>query len=139
MRFKKNPFHDRILLGNTKKRDGKNYTTREDKDRYFFPDEWVVVYDCLRSSQKPTFSFLVNTGARINEVRNVKVQDVDFERLNIVFRWTKSRNKDGTRKIRTIPISPQFARYLNFLHSLCFLCVAFFYLKSLLLQRFYLI
>ena len=113
MNFKKNPFHDRVKTEQTTRKDGTNYTVREFKDRYFFPDEWKATYDNLRESQKTTFNFLICTGARINEIRNVKVKDIDFERNNIVFRWTKSRNKDRSRKIRTIPISSQFAKYLR--------------------------
>lgn len=111
MKFKKNPFHSRINFENLQLKD-RNYTKREYRDRYFFPDEWKCFFDCLKPKQKITFNFLINTGARINEIRNAKVGDVDFERNNIVLRWTKSRNKDGSRRIRTIPISPQFKKYL---------------------------
>jgi len=113
LKFKSNPFHERILIQSKQRSNGKPYTIREYRDRYFFPDEWKVFYDSLKEKQKPTFHCLINTGARINEIRNVKVKDIDFERQNIVFRWTKSRNKDGTRRIRTIPISSQFAKYLK--------------------------
>lgn len=112
MKFKKNPFHERIKIKKVE-RDGKEYTVRESRDRYFFPDEWKCFFDQLRESQKFTFNFLINTGGRINECRNVEIRDIDFERRNIVFRWTKSKNKDGTRKIRTIPISKQFTKYLK--------------------------
>jgi len=110
--FKKNPFHDRINFEVINLSD-RSYTKREYRDRYFFPDEWKCFMDALKKSQVFTFKFLINTGSRINEIRNVQVKDVDFERLNIVFRWTKSRNKDGSRRIRTIPISTQFAKYLK--------------------------
>jgi len=96
------------------RKDGKKYTVREDKLRFFFPDEWMVFFDNLKGlKQKITFRFLINTGARINEITNIKVQDVDFDRLSIILRFTKSRNKDGTRKIRVISISEQFSKYLK--------------------------
>lgn len=114
MKFKKNPFHNRINIETKKLSDDRSYTIREYRDRYFFPDEWVCFFDELNPDrQKPTFHFLINTGARINEARHVKVKDVDFSRKNIVFRWTKSRNKDGSRRLRTITISSQFAKYLK--------------------------
>lgn len=113
MKFKKNPFHERIKTEKKELKDGREYTIRESRDRYFFPDEWMAFYDKLRKSQKFTFEMLINTGARINECRNVQVRDIDFERQNIVFRWTKSRNKDGSRKIRTIPISTKFTKTLK--------------------------
>jgi len=96
------------------RKDGKKYTLREDKLRFFFPDEWMVFFDNLKGNkQKLTFNFLINTGARISEVANIKVQDIDFDRQSIILRFTKSRNKDGTRKIRVISISEQFSKYLK--------------------------
>lgn len=93
--------------------NGRTYTKREDKMRFYFPDEWAVFYDMLKPKQKITFHFLINTGARINEVRNITVGDVDFERNSIIIRMTKSRNKDGTRKIRVIGVSTQFIKWLR--------------------------
>lgn len=95
------------------RKDGKTYTIREDKLRFFFPDEWMAFYDQLKGRQKITFNFLINTGARINEIRNIKVGDVDKERNSIILKMTKSRNKDGSRKIRVISISNQFKKFLN--------------------------
>ena len=112
MKFKQNPFHGQSKVEVVLRDGWRKYTIRENRDRYFFPDEWMAFYDCLKTKQKLTFQFLVCTGARISECRGVKVGDVDLERQNIVFRWTKSRNKDGTRKIRTIPISSEFKKYL---------------------------
>lgn len=95
--------------------DGKTYTKREDKMRFFFPDEWMAFYDILKPKQKITFHFLICTGARINECRGITLADIDFERNSIIIRNTKSRNKDGTRKIRVISISSQFSKYLRWL------------------------
>lgn len=99
---------------------GKNtYTIRNHRDRFFFPDEWKAFYDSLLDSQKPTFEFLINTGARIMEVQNIKVGDIDFDRHNIVLRITKrivnrpGIQKKGVRKIRVINVSSKFAKYMN--------------------------
>jgi len=81
--------------------------------RFFFPDEWMSFYDYLLPSQKPTFNFLINTGARINEIRHILVGDVDFDRQSIIIKYTKSRNPDKTRKMRVISISQQFAKSLK--------------------------
>lgn len=81
--------------------------------RFFFPDEWRAFFDNLKPKQKITFHILINTGARINEVRNIRAGDIDFERNSLILRFTKSRNKDGTRKIRVISISSQFAKWLK--------------------------
>lgn len=118
MKVKKNHFialqgHRLINRGKTE------YTVRNTRARFFFPDEWMAFYDQLQPKQKITFEFLMNTGARIMEVRNIQVRDVDFERQNIVLRITKrivnrpGIQKKGERKIRVINISNKFAKYLN--------------------------
>lgn len=95
--------------------DGKKYTVRANRDRFFFPDEWGKFYDKLRRKQKITFMFLINTGARINEARNVMVKDIDIERRRIILRVTKIKASRGERnpRPRIIPISTQFARQIN--------------------------
>lgn len=118
MKIKKNHF---ASLRNTKTitRGKTKYTVRAFRDRFFFPDEWMAFYDCLKPKQKITFNMLINTGARINEIRNLKVIDIDFERNNIVLRVTKrvvkriGIDKKGYRKIRTLPISSKFSKFLK--------------------------
>ena len=109
------PNHFQSLVGKTEKirKDGKKLTVRDNTMRFFFPDEWLAFFDELKYRQRITFTFLINTGMRINEARHVKVQDIDFDRQNIVITQTKSRNKDGSRRIRVIKISGQFTRYLR--------------------------
>ena len=113
--MKVKPNHFAGMIGSTEitKKDGEKYTVRNNRHRYFFPDEWMVFYDGLRPRQKVTFHFLINTGARINEVRQIKVQDVDFDRNSIICKWTKGRNKDGSRKIRVLSVSTQFIKWIK--------------------------
>lgn len=96
-------------------KNGKNYSVRMNRDRFFFPDEWGKFFDKLKSRQQFTFKFLINTGARINEARNVKVNDIDIERKRIVLRVTKVKAKKGEKhpRPRMIPISTQFAKFLK--------------------------
>jgi len=98
-----------------KTKNGKDYTVRHNRDRFFFPDEWMKFYDKLKPMQKYTFNFLINTGARINEARNVKPFDIDLERKRIVLRITKVKAKKGEKhpRPRNIPISSQFAKFLK--------------------------
>jgi integrase len=95
--------------------NGVAYSVRSNRDRFFYPSEWMAFFDKLKDGQKITFDFLVNTGARINEARNVKVADIDFERNNIILRVTKVKAVKGERnpRPRTISISNQFARRLR--------------------------
>jgi integrase len=109
------PNHFAGMVGTTKitKTNGEAYSIRNNRHRYFFPDEWTSFYDALKPRQKITFHFLINTGARINEVRMIQVSDVDFERNSIVLRWTKGRMGDGSRKMRVLSVSTQFIKWIR--------------------------
>lgn len=98
-----------------KKSDGKTYTVRDNRDRFFYPEEWFKFHDKLKKKQSFTFDFLINTGARINEARNVKKEDIDTERKRIILRVTKIKGskKEKSPKPRIIPISSQFAKHLK--------------------------
>lgn len=97
------------------KNDGRKYGVRANRDRFFFPDEWGKFFDCLKKSQKYTFMFLINTGARINEAKNVKLEDIDLNRKRIILRVTKVKAKKGEKnpRPRIIPISSQFVKFLK--------------------------
>lgn len=97
------------------RKNGVNYSIRSNRDRFFFPDEWMKFIDKSKTKQRFTFNFLINTGARINEARNVRVADIDLERKRIVLRITKvkARKKEKNPRPRIIPISSQFSKYLK--------------------------
>ena len=113
MKFKPNHFTNMIGSKEITRANGLRYTIRQNRHRYFYPDEWMGFYDSLSTRQKVTFKFLINTGARINEVRNIKVQDVDFDRNSIIIKWTKGRNEDGSRKMRVLSVSSQFIKWVR--------------------------
>ena len=95
--------------------NGVKYSNRTNRDRFFYPEEWGKFYDKLKDNQKITFDTLINTGARINEARHIKVADIDFDRQSIILRVTKVKAKKGERnpRPRTISISSQFAKRLR--------------------------
>jgi len=95
--------------------NGRIYTIKENKDRFFFPDEYMKFFDKLKKKQKHSVTVQINTGARINELRNVKVSDLYFMNNRIVLRVTKCKAKKGEKKgrVRMIPISTHFVRYLK--------------------------
>lgn len=97
------------------RKDGTKYSVRENRDRFFFPDEWMRFFDSLKTSQKITFEILINTGARFNEAFNIRVGDCDLERGNIILRVTKVKAREGERnpRPRTISISSQFNKKLS--------------------------
>jgi len=98
--------------------NGTKYSIKDNKHRFLYPHEYNKLYENLKQRQKHTATVLINTGARINEARNIKVSDCDLERKRIVLRVTKSKAKKGESKvgggrIRVIPISKKFAKYLK--------------------------
>lgn len=96
-------------------KDGRVYTVRSNRDRFFFPGEWMMFYDKLKAKQRFTFGFLLNTGARINEARHVRVSDIDLQRRRIVLRVTKVKaaKKEKNPRPRIIPVSAQYAKLLK--------------------------
>lgn len=90
---------------------------REDKNRFLYPGEYLKFEGQLKAKQKFSVKFLINTGARINEARNVAVEDCDLERNVVNLKHTKAKAKKGEvkgqGKPRSIPISSQFAKYLR--------------------------
>jgi integrase len=106
--------HNDVMAGTRK--NGTLYSVRNNRDRFFYPHEWMNFYDVgLRDNQKMTFDFLINTGARINEAINVKVEDIDIPNKRLILRVTKIKaaKKEKTSRPRPISISSQFARKLN--------------------------
>lgn len=95
--------------------DGRTYTVRSNRDRFFYPEEWEKFFNALKSKQKITFDCLISTGARINEIRNVVIGDIDFINKRLILRVTKVKSKKGEKnpRPRTIPVSTQFNRRLK--------------------------
>ena len=112
----------KLILSNTDKeglqigikRNGMKYSVREHRMVYFMPDIWIKVYDLLKRRARFTAQLLIQTGARINEVRYIKKNDLDFTRRTLTLRITKTKARKGERKgkPRTIPLSTQFTKEL---------------------------
>jgi integrase len=97
-------------------KNGRKYSVREHRLTYFMPDIWIKFVDALNSKRaKLTAEILIQTGARINEVRNIEERDIDYERNTIRLRITKTKAKKGelVGKPRTIPINSQFVKQLK--------------------------
>jgi integrase len=96
-------------------KNNKKYTIRENRDRIFYPNEWLKFYNSLKEKQKKTFDMLISTGARINEAAHIKKGDVDFENKRLILRITKVKARKGEKnpRPRTIPFSSQFKRRLT--------------------------
>lgn len=99
--------------------NGRKYTKKSNQNRFFFPKEYMKFEDALKPKQKHTTKCLLNTGARIQEMQLTQVPDFIFNpqgRSRIILRHTKTKARKGefgSGKIRDIPISKTFAKYLN--------------------------
>jgi integrase len=97
--------------------DYKSYTIRDNRDRVFYPAEWKTTIDCLKDYQKLNFETLMIAGTRVNELRNVKVEDNDFPNQRMIIRVTKGRTNKETNnkksKTRTIRISSELCKKLK--------------------------
>jgi len=98
------------------RKDGKIYSVREHRMSWLLPDAAEKVMKALKSKRaKLTFQLLLQTGARINEIRFIEERDIDYERNTLRLRVTKTKAKKGETKgkPRTIPISSKFAKELK--------------------------
>ena len=95
--------------------DGRNYTVRIDRRRFFFPEEWNLLIKQLKSSNRPLFEFLINTGARFDEALHTRPMDFDFERGNVRLWKTKTKATKGETqgKPRTVSLSTDFTKKMK--------------------------
>ncbi len=114
---------DKLKLKNTQyqglkegiKSDGKKYSVRDNRDRYFFPEEWIKFFNEIKKEKQPIFDVLINTGARITEALNVKPEHFDFDRKTLTLYVTKikARKKERVGRPRTFKISIEFTRRMR--------------------------
>ena len=97
------------------KKNGQVYRLKENKNRFYFPDEYLTMFKLLRPKAQHYIRILMNTGARINEARHIKVEDINLDDKWIILRITKTKAKKGETRgtPRYIPISSQLAKYLK--------------------------
>lgn len=94
---------------------GKVYSVRDDRNRYFFPEEWINFFESLKDANKPIFDTLINSGARIEEALNITPKDFDWDRRTLKLRVTKIKAAKGETigKSRTFVISSQYSRRMK--------------------------
>ena len=79
------------------KSDGRKYSVRDDRRRYFFPDEWESFIKQFKNKEhKFFFLTLLHTGGRIMEVLNLKYENINIERETVNF---KIVNKGKQKRI----------------------------------------
>ena len=98
--------------------NGRKITKKSNKDRFFFPKEYMDFEDNLKPKQKHSIKCLLNTGARIKELQLAKVEDFIYNpqgRSRLILRHTKTKARKGefgSGKPRDVPLSKPFAKYL---------------------------
>ena len=100
------------------KSDGKKYTVRADRHRYFFPEEWLKFMEYVPNKNKELFDTLLQTGGRIQEVLNIKSDDFIWDDNSITLRVTKTKAKKKESKLfggkkRSFGVSSQYIRRIR--------------------------
>lgn len=98
------------------KSDGKKYSNRIDRRRFFFPSEWNGFIKQVKNERnRLLFEFMLNTGSRIDEALHIRPCDFDFERGNVRLWKTKTKAKKGEKqgKPRTISLSTEFSKKMK--------------------------
>lgn len=113
-----NPVEGKEGLFEGVKSDGKKYTVRRDRHRYFFPNEWLKFLSCMKEDRKILFETLLQTGGRIDEVLHLKPSDFVWDNNSVKLRVTKSKAKKGESKVlggrqRSFGVSSQYCRKLR--------------------------
>lgn len=107
------PVYEGLRIG--VKSDGVSYSVREDRSRYFWPEEWFQFIGLVRENKRQIFEIAIGTGGRIDELLHIKPKDFDWNRNNLTLRVTKRKasKKEKVGKPRTFSISSQLARKMR--------------------------
>ncbi|MAG47084.1 hypothetical protein CL617_00635 [archaeon] len=91
------------------------YKLKTDRKKFFYPKDFQKILDIANVRQYYNLISLINTGARINEIRHVDPQDLDKQRYNMLLRVTKVRAKLKEKRPspRIIAVSTKFFKYFK--------------------------
>ena len=105
--------HEGLKVG--VKADGRKYSVRTDRGRYFFPQEWINFISTLRQTKRMLYITLLQTGGRITEIVNIRPRNFDWERNTLTLTVTKIKatRKETTPKKRTFKVSEKFAKQIR--------------------------
>jgi len=104
-------------------KNGRKYSVRTDRRRYFFPIEWELFIKQFKNKQHRFFYLtLLHTGARSMEALHIKHGDVDIVRgvvsLKIVKQRKAKKNFYAIGKSREFFVSPNFiAEYKSLIRN----------------------
>jgi len=108
--------HEGLFVGI--KSDGKKYTVRKDRHRYFYPHEWIKFLENVPDNRKVLFETILQVGGRIDEILHLKPIDFIWENNSVILKVTKSKASKGESKIlggkqRNFGVSSQFIRKIR--------------------------
>ncbi len=111
--MKLKPLQEGLRIGI--KSNGIKYSVRDDRNRFFYPNEWLDFYNSIKPEKRYIFETLIQTGGRIEEILNLKPRDFDWDRKNLTLRVTKIKARKGESigKARTINVSSQYMRKIK--------------------------
>jgi len=99
-----------FLLSMGREIQKRSYTRKPNPKRFFYPAEFnKFVAEIKNSKHKFVLEFLLNTGARYDEARQVEVRDINFEREMVLIKHAKG----GHGRQREVIISSGFARKIE--------------------------
>lgn len=108
-----------LLVG--KKTNGRSYSVRTDRRRYFFPDEWnSFIKEVKDKEHRFFFITCLHTGGRIMEILNLRHKDIDIERESINFTMVKQRKakRFSTGNSRGFFVASEFvSEYKSFIRG----------------------
>jgi len=126
-----------------RKSDGKTYSVRDDRRRYFFPDEWEAFIKQFKNREhKFFFITMLHTGGRIMEVLNLRYSDINAERSEVEFKTVKQRkarsNFYAVGKSRRFNVASNFIKeYKSFIRGKTFRLNDYIFLDNLKLPENY--
>lgn len=89
------------------------YKRKTNLKRFFYPQEWTRFLSIISNDKhKFFFEVLLHTGARHNEIKNLKIRDINFDREQIVLNMGKTGHT-GKSSSREIQISSLLANKLR--------------------------
>jgi len=97
------------------KDDGTKYSVRDNRSRYFFPDEWKEFISKVPERNKIIFETLIMTGARIQEAMMIKKGHIKFDKKYLILYTTKIKARKRERKpvSRNVSLSKSYLRKIK--------------------------
>ena len=99
------------------KSDGKRYSVRDDRHRYFFPDEWSYFINSFSNKRHVMFfKTLLFTGARSMEALHIKPESFEWDRETIrldVVKGRDTKQHHATGKHRVFFVSKKYLRAMS--------------------------